>query len=378
MVYFTASTTSIATHEYTKRLASIPEPDVHGLKPRCDNGIAPLSVPQFIRWTIKSEIDLLPLIEIQRWKHQKAGDWWHEFLVLKIAPVSDLLKYTGGAKFSSPDNEVVSEAEMLSLIAKGLTFRIDRGRRMRSGGAANEPDDTRAAPVGGRSHQQILDLIEIMRPEAETTWASKKVYAVEKMTVVPGGAPEQFIPRVSDLNFILTRLISVDPYYDLFGHNCWSMAASLAFLIEAYFRFYWHREQLELPQKAKPHVLVRQLQQMLGQAFGTTSSAETSYEFELSMGEAGALFRPDGVTLLKCVVSTAIVASFHDLRNHVRHPARGLYLWCRGLSASGDVEAAAKILHPLTRQLGWTIDLVRLRLYDLLEQFIRYACLVAF
>lgn len=79
---------------------------------------------------------------------------------------------------------------------------------------------------------------------------------MEKLAVVSEGAPEQFTPCVFDPNFIIARLISVDPNYDLFGHNRWSMAASIACLIEFYFRFYWRQEQLELPSEAKPHTLV--------------------------------------------------------------------------------------------------------------------------
>ncbi|KAF8309487.1 hypothetical protein DL93DRAFT_1754070 [Clavulina sp. PMI_390] len=219
-------------------------------------------------------------------------------------------------------------------------------------------DDPRAAPIGGRSHQQVLDLIEIMRPGAEESFASRKVFVVERISSVTSAEladiPPAFLPKLYDLSFLLGRYIAVDPNYDLFGHNCWSMAASISYLLRSYFKYYWRRELIEIPLEARPHNLVKQLQDILSSAFGNAKSAEVCYKIELVLGERGTLFRPDRMTL--------------DV-----HPARGLYHQAKIYSGNLDVEGAAKMLYPLTRQLGWMLDLARFGIDEMLAQFLQLA-----
>ncbi|THH19697.1 hypothetical protein EW146_g1546 [Bondarzewia mesenterica] len=194
--------------------------------PRLPGSAPPMTIPQFKAWTTQTSTSLLRVNKVTLWKSRKEP-WRHEFVVVTLTPRRNFRPRA----LTRPSSALAS-FNVTESVERGLTFRIDRGRRSRRG--------RKPGQAGSGSHQAAVDMVELMNCDATLQLdrdhdACFTFRYQEKLS--DGGLCLPFIcPRLSDVIFCLERASqALGPEYRLLSLNCWSFASYIFQLVKFLF-----------------------------------------------------------------------------------------------------------------------------------------------
>lgn len=185
-------------------------------KPRFDNGVPPMTIPQFKEWASQTGVETLQVADLTLWKSRKAP-WHHEFIVVTLEPHQNF-KPKALPTTESP----LYPFDLEKNIKRGLRFRIDRGRQEKQ---------SRLPPLGSSgSHPDAADLVELINLEIKLDGIDPcfTYLSPEPLRAAGDAFFSFFAPRVNDVMYCVDRTLDGHgAKYKLYNNNCWTFAFSI-------------------------------------------------------------------------------------------------------------------------------------------------------